>query len=241
MTAPSATVMHCVAVWSDDSGALPRWHAALADEGLATMALDDRLATGDRAGGGPVPDAILLCITRSLSEHLARLRELRARLPTIALVVACRGERELDHILALEMGADDVIDVEWSAPVLAARLRVQWRRSAPSMAAAPQVDELRFGALLIQLRGRNVTLKNQPVALTAGEFELLWLLAGHAGRALARRDILRQLRSLDDSRLDRSIDSRIYRIRAKLGNAGAQRRLIRTVRNCGYLFSAAGW
>ena len=123
--APSAItatplVQRCVALWSDDPDSLPAWRAALADEGLAAASFDARGAALDARCK---PDALVLRVTRSLSEHLARLRELRAQWPLIPLVVACRSQRELDHILALEMGADDVLDCECSAPVLAARLR----------------------------------------------------------------------------------------------------------------------
>jgi two-component system, OmpR family, response regulator RstA len=241
--APSARptaplVLRCVGLWSDDPDALPGWRAALADEGLATALFDERGAALDARCK---PDALVLRVTRSLSEHLARLRELRAQWPLIPVVVACRSQRELDHILALEMGADDVLDCECSAPVVAARLRALWRTATLAANAMPSVDELRFGSLLIQLRERRVTHQERVLALTEGEFEVLWLLASHPGSVLARRDILRQVRGLDDHLLDRSIDSRVYRIRAKLGDTGAAQSRIRTVRNRGYLFSPVGW
>jgi two-component system response regulator RstA len=79
------------------------------------------------------------------------------------------------------------------------------------------------------------------VPLTEGEFEVLWLLASHADTALSRRDILRQVRGIDESPLDRSIDSRVYRIRAKLGDANRSSQRIRTVRHRGYVFCSVGW
>ena len=231
-------VLRCVDLWSDDAEVLPGWRAGLVDEGLAVALCNERGAALDARC---TPDALVLRVTRSLSEHLARLRELRAQWPLIPIVVACRSQRELDHILALEMGADDVLDCECSAPVLAARLRALWRGAFLAANAMPSVDGLRFGSLLIQLRERRVTHQQRVLALTEGEFEILWLLASHPGSVLARRDILRQVRGLDDHLLDRSIDSRVYRIRAKLGDSGAAQSRIRTVRNRGYLFSPVGW
>ena len=61
-------------------------------------------------------------------------------------------------------------------------------------------------------------LEDRELPLSEGEFEVLWLLASHAGRALSRREILQRVRGLDDHPTDRSIDSRVYRIRAKLGD-----------------------
>ena len=89
-------------------------------------------------------------------------------------------------------------------------------------------------------RERSACLAGQAVPLTEGEFEVLWLLASQAGAVVRRQDLLRRLRGLDDDPLDRSIDSRIYRIRAKLGGGAAAAR-IRTVRHQGYVFSPAGW
>jgi DNA-binding response OmpR family regulator len=101
--------------------------------------------------------------------------------------------------------------------------------------------ELRFGRLELLLLPRQVRLAEQLVPLTEGEFEVLWLLASQAGRALSRRELLHCVRGLDDHPLDRSIDSRVYRIRAKLGDDQAALQRIRTVRNHGYVFSPVGW
>ena len=231
--ASTAFPSHGVAVWTDDPAALPGFLHALGNEGLGAVAL-----SAEAAG---TPDAVLLRASRSLTEHLASLRGLRARWPLIPLVVACRSLRELDHVLALEMGADDVIDIDWSAPVVVARLRALWRKATPSRPATVRADELRFGSLWLRLRERSVLLGGRVVPLTEGEFEVLWLLASHAGSALSRRDILRHVRGLVDHLLDRSIDSRIYRIRAKLGDTHSAQQRIRTLRNRGYLFSAVGW
>jgi two-component system, OmpR family, response regulator RstA len=84
-------------------------------------------------------------------------------------------------------------------------------------------------------------LRGERVPLTEGEFAVLWLLATHAGTTLPRGDILRRVRGLDDHPMDRSIDSRIYRIRHKLGDNGLPTPRIRTVRNLGYALTAAPW
>ena len=93
----------------------------------------------------------------------------------------------------------------------------------------------------LALDSRLVTLAGRAVPLTEGEFEVLWLLASHAGKTLSRHDILKRVRGLDDHPTDRSIDSRVYRIRAKLGDRDRAAPRIRTVRHHGYLFSTADW
>jgi DNA-binding response OmpR family regulator len=217
-----------VALHGDDSACALAWCEALRAEGIDIGA----------ARADVPPRALVLYGEQRLPEQLAALRELRAREPALPLLVVCPGLRELDQILALEMGADDAIDACTGAAVVAARLRALWRRGPDALMAA---DRLHFGRLSLWLRERRVQLGERPIALTECEFEVLWLLALQAGRAISRTELLERLRGLPYQRIDRSIDSRIYRIRAKLGDAAGTAQRIRTVRNCGYLFSPERW
>ena len=226
----------------DDAIAAAPWISALEAEGLAVQAVSLDDGSVRQTPPRQAADALLLHLTRPLAEHLARLRELRLQSPVLPLLVACAALRDIDQVLALEMGADDVIDGQTTPPVVAARLRALWRRCARADAAAPTAEELQFGSLLIQLRQHRVTKDGEVVPLTDGEFDVLWLLASQAGNTVSRRDILKRVRGIDDQPMDRSVDCRVYRIRAKLGDnqrSGAPR--IRTVRNRGYLFSSVGW
>lgn len=218
----------------DDAAAAAAWQRGLHAEGIACCGRDDPA------------DAIVLLVHGGLPSQLGRIRELRHDAPEVPLLVACSALRELDQVLALELGADDVLDTTLSSAVVAARLRALWRRrsawQASSRRDAPKPLRLQFGALVMALDQRRVTLDGAVVDLTEGEFEVLWLLAAQAGQTLTRHELLKRVRGLDDHPLDRSIDSRIYRIRAKLGdNAGGRPPRIRTVRNCGYVFSPADW
>ena len=79
------------------------------------------------------------------------------------------------------------------------------------------------------------------IDLTTAEFDLLWLLARHAGSILSRDDLLLQLRGIGFDGLDRSIDARISRLRRKLGDDPENPTRIKTVRGKGYLFSKHDW
>jgi len=223
-----------VGVRCDDVRAGHEWSRLLMAEGLQTQvqAVDDRAPAA--------ADAVVLHVSGRLAEQLGRLRSLRAMAPQTPLLLAVRELRDLDQVLGLEMGADDAIDTGLAPPVVAARLRALWRRGARQHEAEP-ARELRFGRLELLLLQRQARLGGQTVPLTEGEFEVLWLLASHAGQALSRRELLRCVRGLDDHPLDRSIDNRVYRIRAKLGDDEGARQRIRTVRNHGYVFCPVGW
>jgi DNA-binding response OmpR family regulator len=222
-----AAAVHRVAVHCTGPGAADAWCDALRNEGIAV--------DGEPTDAG-AQARVLFCAPR-VAEHLGLLREWRARDALLPLVVVCPALRELDQVLALEMGADEVIDERTGAAVVAARLRALWRRCGGTPATAPQ--QLSFGRLSLHLRERRVQLGAERIALTECEFEVLWLLALQAGHAVSRGDLLERLRGLPYQRIDRSIDCRIYRLRAKLGDGAAQH--IRTVRNRGYLFSPARW
>jgi two-component system response regulator RstA len=223
------------------SSALPPWCAALAAEGLSVEA-------GTVHGQAR---AALLCVGGALGPALPLLRELREQWPLLPLVVLCATLRDVDQVLALEMGADEVLADDTAPVVLAARLRALWRWQRRLLAAplepagAPRL--LRFGGLAIDREQRVATLAGRPLALTEGEFEVLWLLAAHSGEPLSRREMLQRLRGLDPTRADdaldgdRSIDSRVYRLRGKLGDRSRAAPGIRTVRHRGYLFAPAAW
>jgi DNA-binding response OmpR family regulator len=212
------------------------WCDALRGEGLQ---VDCSAHHGQDAPEPATSQAAVLHCTQRLAERLGTLRALRSADPARPLVVVCQDLRELDQVLALELGADDVIDTRTSAPVVAARLRALWRRGAPAAARGP--DQLVFGRLSLHLRERRVQLAGEPVEMTECEFEVLWLLAAQAGRAVSRAELLERVRGLPYQRIDRSIDCRVYRIRAKLRDGDGATQHIRTVRNCGYLFSPSRW
>jgi two-component system, OmpR family, response regulator RstA len=210
------------------------WCEALRAEGIAPQ----------REGTAPASAIVVLLCHERLTAQLDLLRRLRQSEPQRLLVVVGPELRELEQVLALEMGADEVVDWRTGAAVVAARLRALWRRGSTVAAAAPPLrgpEHLHFGRLSLHLRERAVLLRGERLAFTECEFEVLWLLAAQAGQAVSRTELIERLRGLPYQRLDRSIDCRIYRLRAKLGDTRGPVQHIRTVRNRGYLFSPAPW
>jgi DNA-binding response OmpR family regulator len=148
-------------------------------------------------------------------------------------MLTARGE-ELDEVLGLEAGADDYMAKPVRPRALLARLRSHLRRATAAERASPPI---RVGALVVDAARRSVALDGRPVELTTAEFDLLYLLARHAGRTLTRRDIYQHLHGMDFDGLDRSIDLRISRLRKKLGDDPAKPHRVKSVRGVGYLLS----
>ena len=230
-----------------DAAAQSHWRDALVAEGLGAQ---PAATTAEAAGS---PRAALLCVQGALPPSLPSLRQLREAWPALPLVVLCRAPREVDQLLALELGADAVLPDGCTATLLAAQLRALWRlqqraqedRSSPA-AADITASLLRFGSLHIDREQRRVMLGSRLVALTEGEFELLWLLASHGGQPLSRQQMQQHLHG-HATVAGRAIDSCIYRLRTKLGDrahgaAGSPGHPgIRTLRHHGYLFAPGAW
>jgi DNA-binding response OmpR family regulator len=125
--------------------------------------------------------------------------------------------------------------------VLLAHIRAMLRRAGMQERPGSESDTVVFGRLEIDTASREVRIAGSPIDLTTAEFDVLWLLARHAGKVLSRADILHELRSLDYDGSDRSVDCRIYRLRRKLGDLADKGERIKTIRNVGYLFSPSPW
>ncbi len=156
------------------------------------------------------------------------------------ILILTAKSSDIDHVMGLELGADDFVSKPIEPPVLLARLRALLRRSKSS-APTPQSSTLSFGLLSIDLRSHQVLLEGQTVDLTTQEFELLSLLARNAGAVLSRDDIYNSIRGIEYDGLDRSVDVRISRLRKKLFDNTEQPFRIRTIWGKGYLFVANAW
>ena len=187
------------------------------------------------------PDLLLLDVMLPGRDGFDICRELRARGATLPIVFLTARDEDFDRVVGLELGADEFIPKPVQPRVLLAHVRAMLRRAGMRERAASTGDNIVFGALEIDTASREVRLAGKPVDLTSSEFDLLWLLARHAGKVLSRNDILNRLRSLDYDGSDRSVDCRIYRLRRKLGDLADSAERIKTIRNVGYLFSPTSW
>ncbi len=188
------------------------------------------------------PDVIVLDVMLPGMDGFDICRELRLNGNTTPVVMLTARDEEIDQVLGLELGADDYLAKPVQPRVLMAHLKAVLRRmNAPEKnITSAQGETLVFGRLQIAQMAREAKLADKRIDLTAAEFDLLWLLASSAGRVLPRHEILKSLRGLEYDGLDRSIDSRVSRLRRKLGDDHESAH-IKTVRPHGYLFSPTDW
>jgi len=98
-------------------------------------------------------------------------------------------------------------------------------------------DPVAVGTLVVDAARRSVEIDGVALDLTTAEFDLLHLLAKHAGKTLSRDDISQEIHGIRYDGVDRSIDLRISRLRRKLGDDSAKPHRIKSVRGVGYMLS----
>ena len=210
------------------------------------VVVEPRGDTAETAIAREQPDLVLLDIMLPGKDGMTLCRDLRGQfLGPIVLLTSL--DSDMNHILALEMGASDYILKTTPPAVLLARVRLHLRQHAPSSAGiAPQPamtahKAIRFGTLFIDPVNRQVELSGESIALSTADFDLLWELATHAGQIMDRDALLKNLRGVSYDGMDRSVDVAISRLRKKLLDSATEPYRIKTVRNKGYLFAPHAW
>ena len=179
------------------------------------------------------PDLIVLDLMLPGLDGMEVCRRVRAVAQTPIIMLTARGD-EPDRLRGLEIGADDYVTKPFSPRELVARIRAVLRRSRGPAAAA--TDLLQFGDLRIDGRSRTVINGSGPVDLTAREFDLLFHLAGQAGRVFSREQLLDAVWGYGFDGDDSTVTVHMRRLRAKVEADPSRPRHLKTVWSVGYRF-----
>jgi two-component system KDP operon response regulator KdpE len=134
-------------------------------------------------------DVVLLDLGLPDLDGIEVCRQIREWSKVPIIVISVR-EDEGDKVAALDVGADDYVTKPFGMEELLARMRANLRRAIP----AAEEPVLVFGELTVDLARRQVSRNGEPIRLTPTEYDLLRVLAGHAGRVLTHRQLLREAR-----------------------------------------------
>jgi DNA-binding response OmpR family regulator len=151
------------------------------------------------------------------------------------IMLSGKGDVE-DRIAGLELGADDYLSKPFSPRELLARVRALLRR-VRTPEVAPH-EKLEFGELSIDLPGHKVMLSGKEIDLTASEFRLLVTLSRYPGRVYSRMELVEKVLGYDYDGYERTIDSHVKNLRAKLGDNPRSPRWLYTVHGAGYRFES---
>jgi len=181
-------------------------------------------------------DLILLDLMLPGMSGLEVLRTLRREgIETPVIILSAKGE-EVDRVVGLKVGADDYVPKPFSRPELLARVEAVLRREGRAMNDTNGSGEVvTSGSLRIDIGHREVTVGDEPLTLTAKEFDLLAHLAAHPGRIFTRHQLLARIWGFDYDGTDRTVDVHVSWLRTKL-RALDGHDYFRTVRGVGYAF-----
>ncbi len=183
-------------------------------------------------------DLVVLDLMLPGDDGLTLCRELRSRSQIPVLMLTARGD-ELDRILGLEMGADDYLPKPFNPRELLARIKSILRR-ARHMPDADAAQDRRFlfdGWCLDTVTRQLLSPDGASIALSGAEYRLLQILLRHANEVLSRDQLMQHLHGRDSGPFDRSLDVQVSRLRQRLGDDGREPRIIKTVRNRGYVLA----
>ncbi|MBN3736338.1 two-component system response regulator CreB [Burkholderia sp. Tr-20390] len=145
---------------------------------------------------------------------------------------------EIDRIVGLEIGADDYVVKPFSPRELAARVRVILRRfyrtAVPEAAPAPMPAATIAPGFTLDTDGASISWLGHALDLTRYEFGLLALLVRHPGRIYSREQLMDLVWHEAFDSADRTVDTHIKTLRAKLRAIDPERDPIRTHRGMGY-------
>ena len=183
------------------------------------------------------PDVIVLDVNLPGLDGFEVLRRLRTFSDAYVIMLTARAE-EIDRIVGLAIGADDYLVKPFSPRELVARVKALLRR--PRLNRAQSAGGVELGELAIDEATRTVTVRGQPVTLTALEFDLLLTVTQEPGVVFSRQRLLDRVWGMDYVGDEHVVDVHLGNLRRKLGDDAVHPRFIETVRGAGYRFRVHG-
>src|SRR6202171_2236903 len=237
-TAPAPASKTSLLIIEDDENISTAIEEYFSRAGYVVNAAPDGIAGIDAAVKSR-PDVVVLDLMLPKMDGLAVCKELRQKNPQLPILMLTAKDDVVDKVLGLEMGADDYITKPFSLRALEARIKTVLRRThtgATQDGLGTEAPIVR-GKLRIDAEKREVSIGDRQVELTPKEFDLLKLFASNPGRGFPRKYLLEKIWDYSYEGYDRTIDSHINRLRAKIEDNPENPQMVLTVWGIGYKFS----
>jgi DNA-binding response OmpR family regulator len=221
----------------DDEREIRRLVASyLIDDDFHVEELDNGPAVIERLQRQPAIDLIVLDVRMPGPDGIDTLRDLR-RFSDVHVIMLTAAAEETDRLIGLSVGADDYITKPFSPREVVARVKAVLRRTRTST-TQPPAEPLRFDGITVDIDRYIVTVDDQPVDLSALQFNLLRALAESPGRVFARHQLIDRVWGRDFYGEERIVDVHVGNLRKALGDSATEPRFIETIRSVGYRFIA---
>jgi len=201
-------------------------------EGYEVISADNGVTGLERALNDD-PDLVVLDVMMPRMSGLDVCKQLKAKRPSVPIIMLTARGQEIDKVVGLELGADDYVTKPFSIRELMARVKAVLRRASPS---GPLPEIYRFSDVEVNVRGNQVSRDGKPIELSSKEFALLAYFISHPAETLSRDRLLDDVWGYDNYPNTRTVDTHIVHLRQKLELNPEEPRFILTVHGSGYKF-----
>ena len=179
------------------------------------------------------PDLVVLDVMMPRMSGLDVCKQLKAKRPSIPIIMLTARGQEVDKVVGLELGADDYVTKPFSIRELMARVKAVLRRA---QTVPKDQERYSFSDVEVNLRMHQVIRKGKQVEFSAKEFDLLKYFICHSGETLSRDRLLDEVWGYDKYPTTRTVDAHIVHLRQKLEPNPGEPRYFLTVHGVGYKF-----
>jgi DNA-binding response OmpR family regulator len=201
-------------------------------EGYQVIAARDGVEGLERALSES-PDLVILDVMMPRMSGLEVCKQLKAKRPSLPIIMLTARGQEVDKVVGLELGADDYVTKPFSIRELLARVKAVLRRVR---VLPKQQDRYSFSDIEVDLRGCRVMRSGKHLEVSTKEFDLLKYFICHPGENLSRDRLLEEVWGYEHYPTTRTVDAHIVRLRQKLEPTPEQPRFFLTVHGIGYRF-----
>ena len=201
-------------------------------QGYDVISADDGVSGLERVFADD-PDLVVLDVMMPRMSGLEVCKQVKARRPSVPIIMLTARGQEIDKVVGLELGADDYVTKPFSIRELMARVKAVLRRVS-LQATAPAV--YRFGDVEVNIRANEVRRAGKPVELSTKEFALLAYFIAHPAETLSRDRLLDAVWGYENYPNTRTVDTHIVHLRQKLEPNPEEPRFVVTVHGSGYKF-----
>jgi DNA-binding response OmpR family regulator len=201
-------------------------------EGYQVITAPDGVAGLERALT-EIPDIVILDVMMPRMSGLDVCKQLKAKRPSLPIIMLTARGQEVDKVVGLELGADDYVTKPFSIRELLARVKAVLRRVGIN---AKPSDKYAFGDVEVNFRSCQVSRRGQSVDFSSKEFDLLKFFLHHPGETLSRDRLLEEVWGYDHFPTTRTVDAHVVRLRQKVEPRPEEPRFILTVHGTGYKF-----
>jgi two-component system KDP operon response regulator KdpE len=173
------------------------------------------------------PDVVILDLGLPDIDGCDLLKMIRA-VSRVPLIVATARDEESEIVRLLDAGADEYIVKPFSAAQVDARIRALLRRTV-----TVEPSRVEVGELVVDAAARTAALSGALLELSRKEFDLLLYLARQCGRVVSKQELLAEIWAQPYGGVEKTVDTHLSWLRAKLGETASSPRYLHTVRGVG--------